>query len=116
MKTRLLYYFSITVYLLVFAFTNLHSQNRPAGSWSKKLERQKSFIENKGQFTIPNSFGNPSEVLFAVDDGGTKIYFTKKGITYTFLEMWKKPKDEKELERERNEVILDAEAHERHAK
>jgi gliding motility-associated-like protein len=116
MKTRLLYYFSITVYLLVFAFTNLHSQNRPAGSWSKKLERQKSFIENKGQFTIPNSFGNPSEVLFAVDDGGTKIYFTKKGITYTFLEMWKKPKDEKELERERNEVILDAEAHERHEK
>jgi gliding motility-associated-like protein len=116
MKTRLLYYFSITVYLLVFSFANLHAQNRPAGSWSKKLERQKSFIENKGQFTIPNSFGNPSEVLFAVDDGGTKIYFTKKGITYTFLEMWKKPKDEKELERERNEVILDAEAHERHEK
>jgi gliding motility-associated-like protein len=116
MKTRLLYYFFLSIYLLVFSFANLQAQNKPAGSWSKKLERQKSFIENKGQFTIPNSFGNPSEVLFAVDDGGTKIYFTKKGITYTFLEMWKKPKDEKELERERNEVILDAEAHERHEK
>ena len=116
MKTPLRYLLSFTVYFFLFAFANLQAQNKPAGSWSKKLERQKSFIENKGQFSIPSAFGNPSEVLFAVDDGGTKIYFTKKGITYTFLEMWKKPKDEREMERERNEVILDAEAHERHEK
>jgi hypothetical protein len=76
MKTRLLYYFSITIYLLVFAFTNLQvKSNQLLPSWSAKFSFQKSFIENKGQFTIPNSFGNSSPVLFAVDHGGTKIYF-----------------------------------------
>ena len=114
MKTLLHYFFSATIYLIIFACSNLQAQTKPAGSWSKKLERQKSFIENKGQFSIPNSFGNPGDVLFAVDDGGTKIYFTKKGITYTFLEMWKKQKDEREMERERREEFKDPEDFKRH--
>ncbi len=85
-------------------------------SWSAKFSFQKSFIENKGQFTIPSSFGNQSAVLFAVDHGGTKIYFTKKGITYTFLEATKKPKDQKEIERERREEFRNPEEHARHEK
>jgi hypothetical protein len=117
MKTRLLYYFSITVYLLVFVFTKVEAQNSQlAPSWTAKFSFQKAFIENKGQFTIPSSFGNPSAVLFAVDHGGTKIYFTKKGITYTFLEATKKPKDQKEIERERREEFRNPEEHARHEK
>ncbi|MBC7694550.1 MAG: gliding motility-associated C-terminal domain-containing protein [Burkholderiales bacterium] len=87
-----------------------------SSSWAKKFEYQKSFIENKGQFIIPASFGNPSEVLFAVDHGGTKIYFTKKGISYSFLESTKKKKDEREMERERREEFNDPESHARFEK
>ncbi len=85
-------------------------------SWSKKFEFQKSFIENKGQFIIPNYFGNPSDVLFAVDHGGTKIYFTKKGITYALLETTKKSKDARETERERRKEFRSPEEHIRHEK
>ena len=73
-------------------------------------------IENKGQFTIPKSFGNDSPILFAVDHGGTKIFFTKKGITYTLLEASKKQKDEREMERERREEFKDPEEFARHEK
>jgi len=92
------------------------AQNKPDGSWSKKFDYQKSFIENKGQFVIPNSFGNLSPVLFAVDHGGTKIYFTKKGITYTFLEASKKQKDAREMARERKEEFKNSEEYARHEK
>ena len=100
----------------MFLSLSLFGQNRTTSSWSKKFEYQKSFIENKGQFVIPNAFGNPSPVLFAVDHGGTKIYFTKRGITYAFLETTKKQKDAKEIERERDEEFKNPEAHARHEK
>ncbi|MES2762771.1 MAG: SprB repeat-containing protein [Bacteroidota bacterium] len=87
-----------------------------APSWSKKYEYQKVFIENKGQFTIPTSFGNTGGVMYAVDQGGTKIYFTKKGITYTFLEPTKKQKDQREIERERKEQFDSPEEFARHEK
>ena len=106
----------LTISLGLLIVTELKAQNTNSSSWSKKLDRQKSFIENKGQFVIPNSFGNMSDVLFAVDNGGTKIYFTKKGITYTFLETIKKQKDEREMERERREEFKDAKSHERFEK
>ncbi len=114
-----LFYNIITMLTISFGlltFTKLKAQNSNASSWSKKMDRQKSFIENKGQFIIPNSFGNMSDVLFAVDNGGTKIYFTKKGITYTFLETKNKQKDEREMARERREEFKDAESHERFEK
>ncbi len=116
MKTSLRYLLSFAFYFFVIAFTNVQAQNQLAGSWSKKFEYQKVFIENKGQFSIPNSFGNTSPVLYAVDHGGTKIYFTKKGITYTFLEASKKQVDEREMERERKEVFKTPEEFARHEK
>ena len=59
--------------LLLFLFT--------ASFAEVSAQQYLEFIENKGQFTIPKSFGNDSPILFAVDHGGTKIFFTKKGIT-----------------------------------
>lgn len=112
-------YFQCSVLFIVCSinlfFSSLDAQiSKP--SWSKKFAYQKSFIENKGQFAIPNSFGNPSPVLFAVDHGGTKIYFTAKGITYTFLETTKKQKDAREIERERKEEFNNPEKYARHEK
>ncbi len=111
MKSTFLFYIAFW-----FFTSNINAQNNKATSWSTKFGYQKAFIENKGQFTIPDAFGNPSPVLFAVDHGGTKIYFTKKGITYTFLETSKKQKDARELERERREEIEHPEDHARHEK
>lgn len=95
---------------------NIDGQINSTKTWITKFGYQKAFIENKGQFSIPDAFGNPSPVLFAVDHGGTKIYFTKKGITYSLLETWKKQKDARELEREREEEMANPEEHARHEK
>jgi hypothetical protein len=108
--------FLSSILFLVFISSTLVGQKNIATSWSKTFGYQQSFIENKGQFVIPNSFGNPSPVLFAVDHGGTKIYFTKKGITYAFLETTKKQKDANEIEREREEEFKNPEEHARHEK
>ncbi|MES2762774.1 MAG: gliding motility-associated C-terminal domain-containing protein [Bacteroidota bacterium] len=114
MKSILHHFASVTGLLLTFG--GLYAQSNMTSSWSKKLEYQKAFIENKGQFTIPNSLGNPAEVLYAVDHGGTKIYFTKKGVTYSLLEATKKQKDQREIERERREEFKNPEEHARHEK
>lgn len=103
MKTILRFFLIVLFCELSFSFTKLNAQVSNGLSWSAKFAYQKAFVENKGQFTIPASFGNNSPVLYAVDHGGTKIFFTKKGITYTFLEASKKQKDEREREREERE-------------
>lgn len=84
---------------------NIDGQINSTKTWITKFDYQKSFIENKGQFSIPENFGNPSPVLYAIDHGGTKIYFTRNGITYTFLETSKKQKDTRELEKEKREEL-----------
>ena len=106
----------LTILFFLSPTTSIKAQGKDKATWSKKFGYQKAFIENKGQFSIPNDFDNPSPVLFAVDQGGTKIFFTKKGITYTFLETTKKIKDARELERERREEIKHPEDHARHEK
>lgn len=117
MKSVLRNSFSFITCLTLLTSVKLNAQyNSGTQSWSKKFEYQKSFIENKGQFSLPASFGNPDPVLFAVDHGGTKIYFTKKGITYTFLESSKKQKDAREMARERREEFKDTESHARFEK
>jgi len=75
--------------LFSFAY-NVSAQN----SWSVKPEPQKVFIENKGQFHIHKS---EEPVLFAFDGAPTSIYFTKKGISYSFLKRWAKEKDKNSL-------------------
>ncbi|MFH0865277.1 MAG: T9SS type A sorting domain-containing protein [Bacteroidota bacterium] len=56
-------------------------------SWSVKSENSNAFIENKGQFpVVPNDKISKDDVLFAVDNGSAKIYFTKKGVTYYFIQ------------------------------
>lgn len=106
----------LTLFVFLSPTASIKAQGNDKSSWSKKFGFQKAFIENKGQFSIPNGSDNSSPVLFAVDHGGTKIYFTKKGITYSLLETTKKQKDDRELERERQEAMSDPEAHARHEK
>ncbi len=68
-------------------------------TWNKKFQGSNSFIENRGQFVSQN--GTSSPIVFGVDQSHTKIYFTKKGITYTFLKAAEKNKEEEEREEEK---------------
>ncbi|MBL7935252.1 MAG: hypothetical protein JNM51_05520, partial [Bacteroidia bacterium] len=110
------HFLSIFACFVILTSTKLISQNNSSSKWTAKFEYQKAFIENRGQFSIPNSFGNPSEVLYAVDHGGTKIYFTKKGVTYSLLEATKTPNDEREWESERTEASSSPEEFARYEK
>ncbi len=87
--------------LLSILFLSLFVLNTKAfaqsTNWSASAEPQKVFIENKGQFHIHNS---DEKVLFAFDGGANCIYFTKKGVSYSYLKRWAKEKDKEELERE----------------
>jgi len=72
-----------------------------AVKWSVTLETPTSFIENRTQFDGGNKLPN-SHILFAVDNGATHIYFTKKGLTYRFdtFERMYPPKGERTVKDE----------------
>src|ERR1043165_7604965 len=67
-------------------------------SWSTKYEHPKSLTENKGQFYLPG--GSADKVEFAYDNSSTRIYFTKHGLTYSFLKVWQKEEEEGEKEKD----------------
>src|SRR5687768_893348 len=80
-----------TLFLFSFIFLVFCLQAEAAENWSAVFENPKSFIENKGQFSLPE--GSSGKVLFAVDDQPSVIYFTAKGVAYTFVERTRKPKE-----------------------
>ncbi len=73
-----------------------YSENGP---WGIRFEKQKSFIENKGQFKIASDLNSEkASVVYAYDGGSTMIYFSPNGVTYSFLKRWKNEASEKEEE------------------
>src|ERR1035437_5322349 len=105
------YCFVTRLTILLFAFSSSAYASEGNNGWSAKFENQKVFIENKGQFHIYNS--NES-IQYAYDNGSTKVYFTSKGLSFSFLERWKK--DGKEREREnlksgKSHLEMEAEEH-----
>ncbi|HEY4800176.1 MAG TPA: SprB repeat-containing protein, partial [Bacteroidia bacterium] len=93
---RSLLFFSCVLSLPLF------SQTSQKG-WTVKYEPAKDFIENKSQFDGRDRL-NDSKILFAIDQNGTQIYFTKKGLTYRFDEAEKKQKNESEREKENKKI------------
>ena len=81
--------------LLSFAFTV--SANT---GWEKKFSYSKAFVENKGQFKLRQPCGADSEVLFSYHKGGTNIYFTKSGVSFSFLESMTYKEYERKMEKE----------------
>lgn len=71
-------------FALTFLYTSVVAGY--AADWTVDWSNPKVFIENKGQFRLPwEKPGEGSEVLYAVDNGSTMIYFTARGISYTFF-------------------------------
>ncbi len=91
-------------FLFAFFFTLLvvaqnYAQNSAMASWTTKLEKGKIFIENKGQFQKNPSKLNNSKILYGIDASTTKYYFTKEGLTFSFLKTWKDEEKEREKEK-----------------
>jgi len=86
--------------LVVFTCATLLASSMFAGdgkkNWDASLKTDR-FIENKGQFAQVG--GRP--VLYAMDNGSTKIYFAANGVSYSFFK--RIPKDREEEEREERE-------------
>ena len=59
------------------------NSNNFSTNWIVKPFEQKVFIENKGQFTGKDNLSS-SHIKYGVEDQGTQIYFTPKGLTYRF--------------------------------
>lgn len=70
--------------------------------WSAKADRIKCFIENRGQFNLPNT---SEKVLYVCDKGHTRICLTNKGVSYNFVKIIhnNESEDKEEyLERDKN--------------
>jgi hypothetical protein len=96
-------FFPSMFFLLVFASFQTQAQNAKA-SWLEKWTNPKAFIESRGQFNNANNSGDPVAMTrFAVDDGPTMYYFSKKGIDYKFVKRTIPNKDEMMRDRSENE-------------
>ncbi len=93
--------------LFVFTGLGLFAQNAER-NWSAKTQTSKSFIENKGQF--PNV--NNAKIEYAIDNSGTKIYFSSTGLTYAFFKSMPKNEEKSERERERGKSETEREREE----
>jgi len=93
--------------LFVFAFAiSAKAQNSALAKWTAKYDKTKAFIENKGQFQID---GSQDAVAFAMDHGSTKIYFTKKGLVFSFLNVWQKETNKEERDQQKVKGFASAE-------
>lgn len=63
-------------------------------SWTKEYSSSKVFIENQGQFDA-NENELIGEIQYAADFGSTRVFFGKKGISYSFLNTKKVPRNER---------------------
>lgn len=89
-------FFSLFAFFLCASLTQSFADDGTS-NWTVTAENPKVFIQNLGQFHLPNALGNES-VLYAFDNGASVIYFTKTGVTYSLKKIIEK--DKKEIERE----------------
>ncbi|MDP5010912.1 MAG: hypothetical protein NWQ47_06765, partial [Crocinitomicaceae bacterium] len=79
----------------LFFLTQLNAQNSDKPSWTADYSKSKSFIENLGQFDEHEN-STTGKIRYAADFGSTRIFFGDKGLTYSFLEIKKKTRDERQ--------------------
>jgi len=90
---------------LIVAGISLLAQN-DSRNWSVNLQPSKAFIENKGQFSKVNN----AKVEYAIDNEGSKIYFSANGLTYSFFKSTI-PKKEKYERENKSEAEREKEEH-----
>jgi gliding motility-associated-like protein len=85
----------------LFAVTaNANSNPSAKGSWSVSNPfEQKVFIENKGQYDLKSE--KPADIKYGVNNLGTEIYFTPKGLFYRIEEQEMILHEEHEYEKDK---------------
>jgi gliding motility-associated-like protein len=91
----------IAICFFLLLFNPLTFAGEPSG-WTNKLEPQKVFIQNQGQFNIGAPAGFDPQVQYAYDGGEQNFYFTKSGVVYLLRE--RVEPNEREKEREEREM------------
>lgn len=74
--------FTLTAFIAFYSSGAIAQMNSSAG-WSLNPYEKKVFIENKGQFTGQGLLQD-SEIKYGVENLGTRIFFTSKGLTFRF--------------------------------
>ncbi|NBR13107.1 MAG: PKD domain-containing protein [Crocinitomicaceae bacterium] len=82
-------------YLVLFILLSTQFLVFTQNSWKQDYSSSKVFIENKGQFDA-NENKLIGEIQYAADFGSTRVFFGKKGVSYSFLNAKKVPKNERE--------------------
>jgi gliding motility-associated-like protein len=83
------------VLLSIFTFFTHQAFTQNVGDWKADFSKSKVFIENLGQFDneANDITGN---IKYAIDFGSTRIFFGEKGVSYSFLEIKKKSREERD--------------------
>ncbi len=83
------------VLLSIFTFFAHQAFTQNGGDWKADFSKSKVFIENLGQF---DNEANDliGDIKYAIDFGSTRIFFGEKGVSYSFLEIKKKSREERE--------------------
>jgi gliding motility-associated-like protein len=81
--------------LFIFLFLSFFEVTFGQKNWNSDYSKRKVFVENIGQF---DEFQNQTtgKIDFAADFGQYRVFFTEKGLTYSFLESKKIPREERE--------------------
>lgn len=80
----------------LFCLSSSFSARAQSTNWTVTFNDAGSFIENKGQFYIPGNTVNSADVLYAIDDGNTRVFFTKRGVSILMTDVNKRKKTEEE--------------------
>ena len=72
--------FAVLITGTLFSF----GQTQSVG-WSKKNDRIKCFIENRGQFDLP---AYSDKVNYVFDNGNTRICLTNKGVSFNYVKIF----------------------------
>lgn len=84
-------------YILLSIFTSFLqiAFSQSTGEWKVDFSKSKVFIENLGQFD-QEANELTGAIRYAIDFGSTRIFFGEKGVSYNFLEVKKKSRDERQ--------------------
>ena len=75
--------------LLFLCTLTVYGQNSTYNFLDFDLQKERSFVLNKGQFDGRN--WKKEEIIYAMDENPFYVFFTKKGITYRFDKIIKNP-------------------------
>lgn len=83
------------LFLSILSFFVQQVAAQSSGDWKADFSKSNVFIENLGQFDNEAN-EQTGAIKYAIDFGSTRIFFGEKGVSYNFLEIKKKSREERQ--------------------